>query len=175
LISEKIFAASMMAVAAHQNIIAAYLLTQGLHVDGRTLPRNKKTRRTYEDSQWARYRIFINIEALRVNLYRFLCRSLLRDHIADLKTPGSPLAKSFRLRFRVPFPVFEEMVTWTNVWLCKEGLNETDAVGNPTIPTCLKVMAVLRILGRGSCADEILEQSGMSVPTTLKFLHKFCK
>jgi hypothetical protein len=54
----------MMAVAAHQNIVSAYLLTQGLLVDGRTLPRKKKSRRTYEDSQWARYRTFINIEAV---------------------------------------------------------------------------------------------------------------
>jgi hypothetical protein len=99
---------------------------------------------------------------------------MLREDIEELKKPGSRAALLFRKRFRVPFRIFESLVSWTNQWLSREGHHETNASGIPAIPTSLKVLAVLRILGRASCADGIEELCGMSVPTTLKFLHRFC-
>jgi hypothetical protein len=70
---------------------------------------------------------------------------------ADVHNPRTRLGKLFRRRFRLPFPLFSELVS-----LCR-GKN----IFRPSkiIPVELKVLACLRILGRGSCADEITELS----------------
>ena len=41
------------------------------------------------------------------------------------------------------------------------------------VPTELKLLGVLRVLGRGACFDGIEELSGVSVPTMQSFFHNF--
>ncbi|CAM9515210.1 unnamed protein product, partial [Ectocarpus fasciculatus] len=66
----------------------------------------------------------------------------------------SPAALRFRRRFRFPYPLFLTLVE-----LCEE----KEILGsNHIIPLKIKVLACLRILGRGNCADEIAELSSIS-------------
>ena len=57
----------------------------------------------------------------------------------------------FRCRFRVPFPVFLDIVKKTreNHWFS----GWEDAVGIKAAPLEFKFLAVLRVLGRGYCFD----------------------
>ena len=57
----------------------------------------------------------------------------------------------FRRRFRVPFPVYLEILamTRTSGWFT-EG---RDAIGLVAAPLELKILGVLRVLGRGYCFD----------------------
>ncbi len=85
---------------------------------------------------------------------------------------------TFRLRFRIPFAIFELLLVETTKWLRSTNQLQgdgTDACGRPGVPVYLKILAVLRILGRGTCADGIQELSLMSGDTALVFFHKFCK
>jgi hypothetical protein len=56
-----------------------------------------------------------------------------------------------------------------------EGIGMFDATGASAIPTELKVLAVLRILGRGTCLDGVDEASGISSATINKFFHRWTK
>jgi hypothetical protein len=60
---------------------------------------------------------------------------------------------------------------WTKEW--HETMNPFDAAGRARIPTELKLLGVLRILGRATCFDGIEELSGISVPTMQTFFHSF--
>ena len=97
---------------------------------------------------------------------------MLRDNVDELLNPSSAKAKLFRTRFRVPYPVFLKLLTWTKEWHEGEG-HGTDCSGRARIPTELKLLGVLRILGRSTCFDGIYELSGISVPTMHKFFHSF--
>lgn len=79
----------------------------------------------------------------------------------------------FRRRFRVPFPVFEALVVMAreNEWF-KEG---NDAAGRPAAPLELKILGVLRVLGRGYCFDGIYELSFISAEVNRVFFHEFCQ
>ena len=60
--------------------------------------------------------------------------------------------KLFRRRFRVPFPLFEEVL----LEICHE--HKIFGHGrNSRIPISIKLMTGLRILGRGSCSDDLSE------------------
>lgn len=80
--------------------------------------------------------------------------------------------QQFRRRFRVPYPVFLEIVKMTrdSEWF-SEGL---DAVGIKAAPLELKVLAVLRVLGRGYCFDGVEELCFISAEVLRIFFHKFC-
>ena len=95
---------------------------------------------------------------------------MLRENADELEQPDSMAGKLFRLRFRIPYPVFLRLLAWTKAWHEK---NSTDASGRQRIPTELKLLGVLRILGRGTCFDGIEELSGISVPTMHSFFHSF--
>ena len=110
---------------------------------------NKKGRNKYKDSVWAR---------------------MLQDNADELATPGSEAAKTFRSRFRVPYPIFLKLLEMTNEW---HDETKSDAAGRASIPTALKLLGVLRILGRATCFDGILELSGISVSTMQRFFHEF--
>lgn len=49
----------------------------------------------------------------------------------------------------------------------------TDCSGREAVPVKLKILGVLRILGRASCFDGITELSGVAVTTMWAFFHKF--
>ena len=110
---------------------------------------NATGRKNYEESTWAR---------------------MLRDQSAQLKSHTSPESKVFRNRFRVPFAIFERLALWAKGWHEK---GKADASGRRRIPTELKVLGVLRILGRATCFDGIEELSSISVPTMQGFFHQF--
>lgn len=78
----------------------------------------------------------------------------------------------FRRRFRVPFPVFLAIVKMTreNNWF-SEG---EDAVSIKAAPLELKILAVLRVLGRGYCFDGVEELCFISAEVLRVFFHKFC-
>lgn len=80
--------------------------------------------------------------------------------------------KLFRKRFRVPFPLFERLVEMTrmNNWF-KEG---KDCCGQTAAPLELKMLGVLRVLGRGYCFDGIEELNFISAESNRVFFHKWC-
>jgi len=79
----------------HEIILYLIYLNFPTKIDHRTLPRpggsNAHGRPDYWESTWGR---------------------LLRDNLEELRDPSSPLSKLFRLRFRVPFPLFERLDDW---------------------------------------------------------------
>ena len=78
----------------------------------------------------------------------------------------------FRTRFRVPFPLFERLVQLTreNRWFSEN----PDASGRKGAPLELKILGVLRVLGRGYCFDGIEELSFISAECNRMFFHTFC-
>ncbi|CAM9629798.1 unnamed protein product [Discosporangium mesarthrocarpum] len=83
-------------------------------------------------------------------------------------------ALKLRRRFRVPFPFSHALVkeVESQGWL---GSEMTDSSGRPGIPVQLKVLAVLQILGRGNCFDDIEQLSGMSESRTQRTFYHFCE
>jgi hypothetical protein len=110
---------------------------------------NQHGRADYQSSLWARF---------------------LRENEKELRRPGSNAALLFRRRFRVPYVIFLQLLEWTKAWHEK---GATDAFGRERIPTELKLLGVLRVLGRATCFDGIQELSGISVPTMCAFFHEF--
>ena len=95
---------------------------------------------------------------------------MLRDDVAELQDHTSAKAKIFRARFRLPYPVYLKLLEWVKIWHEK---NAHDASGRDRIPTELKLLGVLRVLGRSTCFDGITELSGISVSSMQTFFHKF--
>ena len=93
---------------------------------------------------------------------------MLSEQRLQLQDPNSAESLTFRLRFRVPFPLFLSLVDWTSEWFHWSPANPTGIranIGRSGIqkhPTELKVLGVLRMLGRGTCLDGIQELSGIS-------------
>jgi Plant transposon protein len=81
--------------------------------------------------------------------------------------------KLFRLRFRVPFPLFECLVQMTrvNAWFSER----KDAAGRSAAPLELKILGVLRVLGRGYCFDGIEELCFISREVIRTFFHAWCE
>ena len=78
----------------------------------------------------------------------------------------------FRTRFRVPFPLYGRLVEMTrsNGWFSER----PDAVGQRCAPLELKILGVLRVLGRGYCFDGIEELSYISAEVNRVFFHNWC-
>lgn len=86
--------------------------------------------------------------------------------------------RTFRNRFRVPCPVFEDIVQQ-----CRNATNpdgspwwdkaSTDCCGQITVPLELLVLGCLRVLGRGMCFDGLNELSNISIESHRSFFHKF--
>lgn len=86
---------------------------------------------------------------------------------ADTRNPTSWRGKLFRRRFRVPFPLFEEVL----LPLCREK-NIFDEQRQGRIPLEIKLMAALRMLGRASCADSVSELSEIGESTAAYLFKK---
>ena len=100
----------------------------------------------------------------------------LRDKQEELQDPSSRAARNFRLNFRLPYPVFLQLVTAATQkrWL---HCNETDAAGRARVPLELKLLAVLYLLGSGAALRTVAELSGMSEATlqrAVQFLWFIC-
>jgi hypothetical protein len=78
----------------------------------------------------------------------------------------------FRRRFRVPYPIFLKIVDMARAMECFA--ERPDCTGRAAAPLELKVLGVLRVLGRGYCFDGIEELSSISAETNRIFFHKFC-
>lgn len=88
--------------------------------------------------------------------------------------PHSSEHKQFRLRFRIPFILFERLVDWTLTWY-NATCAHFAANGQKRIPVQLLVLGVLRMLGRGTCLDGINELSGISGTKMSTFFHLWCE
>ena len=88
------------------------------------------------------------------------------------KSPISRDGRLFRRRFRVPYPIFQQIVSLTRE---KMWYKETDGIGRPSAPLELKILGVLRVLGRGMCFDGIAELTNISEEAIRIFFHSFCK
>ena len=120
------------------------------------------------------------------------------DFIYNLEVldPSSTAAKCFRRRFRVPFPVYEEILTFASEaepigsgktitiihkpyfrsWHCLDyKMYPISCAGIPGIPLPLQILSVLRVLGRGTCFDGIEEITGGSAEAHRVFFHDFCR
>jgi hypothetical protein len=89
----------------------------------------------------------------------------------DLFIENSIIAKCFRRRFRVPHELFLQIVDNCKEWYNVPDINPCGLL-NP--PLSLKILGVLRYLGRGITFDCIAELNGISENTNRVFFHQFC-
>jgi hypothetical protein len=106
-------------------------------IDGRSCSRpgksNKIGRKDYNDSTWGR---------------------MLEEEKDQLLIFDSDEAKTFRLRFRIPFKLYLLILDWVKEWTDANELAH-EICGRQKVPVSLKLLGVLRILGRGTCLDGI--------------------
>ena len=100
---------------------------------------------------------------------------MITDPLVD--DPTSREGKEFRRKFRVPFPVFKDIVS-----KCKEtndpifNYGPTVIGGQSSIPLELKILMVLRMLGSGLKLMDAAELTGyMSESSCGLFFRKFCE
>ena len=92
----------------------------------------------------------------------------------DIKDPTTNIGRLFRRRFRVPFPIYEEIL----VPRCRESnLFDVKSEDSTRIPLEFKILISLRILGRGNPAYDIaeiaqsFESTALKVITAIKLSH----
>ena len=86
----------------------------------------------------------------------------------EVEDPDSALGKRFRLRFRVPFAMYKEIL----LPMCRErGIFPSDGSWREKIPSEFKLLMCLRILGRGNYADDVSELSGIA-PSSVNSIFK---
>ena len=95
-------------------------------------------------------------------------RFMRRPGISD---PTHRNGKLFRQRFRVPYPVYRKLLAALQE--LPDFADAPDAIGRPGTPLYLKVLASLRVLGRGECFDTCDELSDIAAPTLNAFFHRF--
>lgn len=94
----------------------------------------------------------------------------------SLLEADSKAAKLFRRRFRLPYTMFRFIVSeCRRNNLFPESSREFDITGRPCIPLELKLLGVLRILGRNWCLDDVNEACGISEREMDRFFHNFCE
>ena len=130
-----------------------------LSLKKKALMKLKKTRRVYD-----------RLDYTQSTWWHFLQRPTIRD-------PTHRDGKLFRTRFRVPYSLFHQLVS-----LCTTGSLSTffqhkkcDATGRSSIPIELKLLGVLRVLGRASCFDSVAELTNSEKEAHRVFFHKFIK
>jgi hypothetical protein len=98
-------------------------------------------------------------------------RMLQTDSVRDAGNRKG--GKRFRRRFRVPFPIFEQIVELvrSQKWFAEN----SDCSGRAAAPLELKILGVLRVLGRGTCFDGIEELNLVSEECNRTFFHNFCE
>ena len=93
---------------------------------------------------------------------------------------GGPLitsreGKLFRRRFRVPWDVFCDLVKKSKddkLFGQNTGM-KYDFCGRPICPIAIKMLGILRILGRNWCCDDVAEATGMGESTVRHSFHTF--
>ena len=89
----------------------------------------------------------------------------------EVQDPSTREGKLFRRRFRVPYPLFEKIVA--ELEELPDFRDRTDALDRASAPLTLKVLASLRVLGRGECFDTCSELTQISDTTLRTFFHQF--
>jgi hypothetical protein len=142
----------------HVVIAMAAAIEEDERIDHRTLPRpggsNATGRPKYSESTWGK---------------------MMQRDIDKLRDSSSPEARLFRRRFRVPFGLFELILSWMVSWVAQTRKSEKDCTGRESIPLHLLLLGVLRMLGRGTCTDGIKELSDISETKMSTFFKDFCK
>ena len=94
----------------------------------------------------------------------------------DLTDLNERDGKTFRLRFTVPYQLYQQLLGFAENWFPQRLV---DACGRELSPIFLKLLGTLRILGKGCSWDLLYELSGVSAEVhrkwTYKFLEKFSK
>jgi hypothetical protein len=88
----------------------------------------------------------------------------------SVSDPRSKQGKLFRRRFRVPYPVFLQIVADA---LERFPSEIPDCRGRLSAPLKIKILGWLRTLGRASCFDDVSELSGVGESTAQAFFHEF--
>ena len=90
---------------------------------------------------------------------------------------GSREGKLFRRRFRVPYDVFCKLVTMSlDKKLFRLNSQKKNYIANRNVcPVEMKLLAVLRILGRNWNFDDIAEATLMGETTARRAFHTFCQ
>ena len=94
-----------------------------------------------------------------------------------VSVPDSIDGRYFRRRFRIPYKMFQALiqVMLDDNWF--PGDFEADGkcckLGRKGASLHVKVLSVLRVLGRGVCFDELYDGSGLSESVTSTFFHRF--
>lgn len=88
--------------------------------------------------------------------------------------PRHHLSKKFRRRFRLPHPVFLKLMEMHRTAGDFEEA-KPDATGRLGIPLELKILGVLRYLGRNETFDSIAEAANTSEEVHRTFLQEFAK
>jgi hypothetical protein len=90
--------------------------------------------------------------------------------------PASRDAQSFRRDFRVPFKVYNFLYQNAKQATKENGSliwPDRDALGQPTHPLSLKILAALHILGHGECFRSVEGRTGIDEDTIREFFHTF--
>ena len=91
----------------------------------------------------------------------------MQRNLTDLNSRDG---KNFRLRFTVPFQVFQQLLVYAEAWFPQK---EYDVCGRETTPIFLKLLGTLRMLGKGCSWDLLYELSGVSAEVHRRWTHKF--
>ena len=94
--------------------------------------------------------------------YNFMQRDL-----SDMKSKDG---KIFRLRFTVPYQMFQQLLAYATEWFPQK---DYDICGRETTPIFLKLLGTLRMLGKGCSWDLLYELSGISGEVHRKWTHAF--
>jgi hypothetical protein len=86
----------------------------------------------------------------------------------EIENPHSLVARKFRRRFRVPYPLFNDVI----LPQCIDH-NVFDMKGTSTIPVVFKLLIVLRIMGRDAVADDCAELSFVGESTCHTIFKQF--
>jgi hypothetical protein len=98
---------------------------------------------------------------------------MIREKAAALDDASTFEAKDFRRNFRLPFPVFKQLLAAAReqTWL---KCNDHDAAGRSCVPLELKLLGLLYLLGSGAPVRTVAQLMSMSEATLQRSLHAFC-
>jgi hypothetical protein len=98
---------------------------------------------------------------------------------SGVSNPESIDGRYFRRRFRIPYEMFKALIktmlddNWFPGDFEADGKGRCCSVGIRGASLQVKVLSVLRVLGRGICFDELYDGSGLSESVLSTFYHRF--
>jgi hypothetical protein len=101
------------------------------------------------------------------------------EEVNGASRPDSIDGRYFRRRFRIPYEMFKALIktilddAWFPGDFEADGKGKCCSVGIRGASLQVKVLSVLRVLGRGVCFDELYDGSGLSESVLSTFYHRF--